>query len=386
MIMLFKKKNEEVETYETNDDKHTAVLEALVSICEDGVIYEDAFILEDEGIYVYADILSLKNNVAQIMFQIHHDDLEEPIMEAIAMAGETSEEAIVLTCTQFYKQVLSIYVQAIHEPFNSDVVEGFTQERHYFHVYRSSITGIGKREGTQTTDFWDMLKEDIAKRLGNKRVYWVKIFASKKKEEVHCEVRINGREAIEISKKLCNYALKWDCTNDIHTEKQGVLLVQDKKSYEQSDFRKEEIMKYTEKAIPLYEKCKDREAYKKIKEQLSKWCKDDSLACEIFAFIPELYCQLAHPDIEYGEKLFLIQKGKETRELYQGQLQSFAYVEEVVQKHFETKHPDKETLQQVLKFSINHTAIQKSIEQGDSLENLYVSGIGYLGCQNYQLR
>lgn len=386
IIVLFKKKNEEINIYETSNDKHNAVLEALVSICEDGVVFEDAFILEDEGIYVYADILSLKNDVAQIMFQIHHDYLEEPIMEAVAMAGETSEEAIVLACTQFYKQALALYIQAIRVPFNSDIIEGFTQERHYFHVYRSTISGIGKIEGNQTNDFWEMLKDDIAKRLGNKRVYWIKIFASKKRDEVHCEVRINGKEAIEISKKLCNYALEWNCINEIHTEKQGCLLLQDTKSYEQSDFSKEEIMKYTAKAILLFEKCKDKEMHKKIREQISKWCKDDSLAYEIFAFIPEIYCKIAHPDIEYGEKLFLIHKGKETRELYQSQLQSFAYVEKIVKKHFEVDHPDKETLQQVLAFSINNTAIQKSLEQGTAAEDLYVSGIGYLGCQHYQLR
>ena len=51
-----------------------------------------------------------------------------------------------------------------------------------------------------------------------------------------------------------------------------------------------------------------QEEHRKLREQLIRLCKDDSLAYEIFSFVPEIYCKYAYPKVEYGARLFLIQK------------------------------------------------------------------------------
>lgn len=388
--MLFKKtrtKDRDMEEdYEFGDRDHMTILETLISLCEDGTIYEDAFVLEDEDIYVYADLISMQNNVAQIMFQIHHEWLEEPIFEAVAAAGNTKEEAIANAVKQFFEQVLLVYLQAVRNPMQDEKIEAFTQERHYFYVYRGAVSGIGKRMGVPTKDFWGLLKSDIIAHLGNKKVYWIKIFASKKDDELLCEVRINGKEAPEISKRLLHYAGNWEGIHEIHTEKQCMMFVQDASSYEKSDFTKVEIEQLCDKAIRQYEKCKTKEDHKKLRAQLVAWCKDDSLAYEIFSFIPELYCKYAYPQVEFGGKLFLVEKNKETRELFQSQLQSFSYVDKRVEHHFKNENPSTHLIQQVLSFSANAKAIHKALEQGDAIDELMVPGFAYLGCSGYQWR
>lgn len=384
MILKRKKRNDEY--LERTIDYNSLALQILMRLCPEGVVLDDAFVIEDKDIYVYADVVSVKHNVAQIVFQLHHIWLDDPIIESVAASGDSEEEALDLACENFNDNILSVFLMALLHPSSFEVVEGFTQERHYFNVYRSKVNGIGKREGIMEGDFWDMLKNEVIKRLGNKKAYWIKVFTSKNKQKILCEVRINGEEATELSEKLLAYAQSWDCLGTYHTEKQCILLIQDDKSYEESDFSKEEIMEYTYKAIKLFEKCKDREAYKKIRTQLVKICKDDSLAYEIFSFVPEIYCKIAYKNVEFGDKLFMVQKENGTRELYKSQLQSFAYIEEAVQEHIVEDEVNRITIEHVIAYSPNARAIKKAVDAGDALEELFIPGIGYYVRNDYIMR
>lgn len=162
-----------------------------------------------------------------------------------------------------------------------------------------------------------------------------------------------------MSELLLPYAESWDCIGSYHTEKQNFLLIQEERSYEPSDFSREEICQYTKKAIKWYEKCDSKEDHRKLREQLIRLCKDDSLAYEIFSFVPEIYCKYAYPKVEYGTRLFLIQKDQKTRELYQSQLQSFSYIEETVMNHLKKDNVNRSILERVISFSANARAIQK---------------------------
>lgn len=384
MEMLFRKKEKEVVGRHMNYNFLT--LEILTRLCPDGVVIDDAFVIEEKDIYVYLDVVSLEHNVAQVIFQLHHAWLEYPIVESIAASSESEEEALGLACENFYDNIVAVFAMAVNHTTSSEVAEGFTQERHYFHVYRSKVNGLGKREGIMEGDFWDLLKDEIVKRLGNKKAYWVKVFTSKNKNRVLCEVRINGEEAVDLSECLLSYAQSWDCLGTYHTEKQCILLVQDDTSYEESEFTKEEIKEYTYKAIKLFEKCKDHESYKKIRSQLIKICKDDSLAYEIFSFVPEIYCKHAYKSVEFGDKLFMVQKEKGTRELYKSQLQSFQYIEEAVNKHLHENEVNRLVIEQVLHYSANARAISKAVSEGDALDELCIQGIGYYVKNDYILR
>lgn len=383
--MLFRKKNAKEERSD-HWDYDALALESLSHLCVQGMVIEDAFVIEDKDIYVYVDVIEKANNVAQIIFQLHHEWLEEPILESVAASGNDMAEAIALACENFLQNVLQLYIQAVEHKKAVDRVIGFTQLRHYFQVYCSPVNGLGKREGFMDKDFWEMLKEEVIKRLGNKKIYWVKVFTSKNKAKVLCEVRINGVEDSELSERLLPYAENWDCISAYHTEKQCFLIVQEEQTYEPADFTKEEIVRYTNKAIRLFEKCKDKDAYRKLKDQLISACKDDSLAYEIVAFLPELYCQYAYPEVEVGNRLFLVQKGKETRELYQSQVRSFSYIEETLRTHMKEQDVSMDTIQQVLQFSANARAIQQALAQGDRKEELYLPGIGYYARNDYILR
>ena len=208
--MFFKKKRKMKEIASSNNDvQNEGLLENLVSICGDGVVFQNAFILEDEDIYVYADVLSFQDNVAQIVFQLHHEWLDEPVSEVIAAVGDSKDEVYYSACEQFYEQVLQVYLKVCNKESYIDTVEIFTQEMHRFHVWKSPLGGIGKKEGIEESDYWNLLKNDLSLRLGNRKVYAVKVFASKQKREVECEVMFNGKESREMSRKLLSITGEW---------------------------------------------------------------------------------------------------------------------------------------------------------------------------------
>lgn len=385
--MFFKKKRIMEEIALSESDIHNeGLLEHLISLCGDGVVYQNAFILEDEDIYVYADVLSFQDGVAQIVFQLHHEWLDEPINEVIAALGDNEDEAYFSACKQFYEQVLSVYLEACCKKSHIDTVEVFTQEIHRFHVWKSSLGGIGKKEGIEESDYWKLLKDDLSLRLGNRKVYAVKVFASKQKREVECEVMLNGKESREMSRKLLSFTGTWDCIGDFCSERQWIFLVQDEDTYIQSDIETQTIYKLTNEAIGLLENCNNKEEYQKIRHKLLKRYKDPSLVYEVLYFIPELYTKAFYIGVEFGEKLFLIQKDHKTRELYQSQLQSFPIVERCVDRHLQNKTVDNKKIEKVMEFSVNAKAIEKALKEGEVQQGLQVSGIGYVGKSDYILR
>lgn len=385
--MFFKKKRKMKEIASSNNDvQNEGLLENLVSICGDGVVFQNAFILEDEDIYVYADVLSFQDNVAQIVFQLHHEWLDEPVSEVIAAVGDSKDEVYYSACEQFYEQVLQVYLKVCNKESYIDTVEIFTQEMHRFHVWKSPLGGIGKKEGIEESDYWNLLKNDLSLRLGNRKVYAVKVFASKQKREVECEVMFNGKESRELSRKLLSITGEWDCIGDVCTERQWIFLMQDEDTYIESDIDNQTISKLTYETIALLEDCDNKEEYQKIRQKLLKRYKDTSLVYEVLYFIPELYTKAYYMGVEFGEKLFLIQKDHKTRELYQSQLQSFPIVERCVEHHLQKEILDDQKIKKVMEFSVNAKAIQKALENGEVQQGLQVSGIGYVGKSDYILR
>ncbi len=348
-------------------------------------IIEDAFVLKNDDIYIFTDVLSIHEDVVQILFQIHHELLDDPIVETTVAAGSTLEEAIYCACQKFNDNVLSLYTNAIHQNNGIGYIEGYTQERHLFDVYPSKVSGIGKKEGIDQ-GFWQDIKEEVRLRLGNKKIYWVKVFASRDNDKAEAEVWINGFEATEISEKILSLAMDWEIIGSMHTEKQYFTFVQREETYEKSCFTKEQIQTFAKKAMQEYEVCKDKQEHIKILNQLIKVCGDDSLAYEIFGFIPEIYCKYAYPNIEFGEKLLVVQKEEKTIEIYQSQVQSFLYIDEIIKKHFENDSITEEALKNVLSFSANAKAIYKTQQQGCCIDHLFVPAMGYFVNEYYQIR
>lgn len=387
--MLFQKKNKEdrqlEDTSQKRDQVNETILQMIQEACQGGHIDNNAFVLLAEGIYIYADVISMREDVVQVIFQIHHKWFHEPVVEAIAASGDGWQGALRKACQDFVDQVLQVVLMAVRNPRHEDMIEGFTQSRHYFHVYRSEVYSVGERERTLHDDFWGMIGANIAKRLGNAKTYWVKVFLSKKNDEVLCEVRINGSDAKQLSASLLTYIHEWKNLGTYHTEKQWFLLVQDDKSYEEQAFSDTDIANITNKTILELERCHRREDYHSLRNTLSKQIDDVSLAYEMVGLIPELYCIAAYPELEVGERLFLIRKNGNHMELYQTQLDIYHRVEQIVKAHLKKNPPSPQVMQDVLQYSATARAVKKALAGGDGIADMKLEGIGFVIPDEFQI-
>ncbi|WP_455789491.1 DUF6348 family protein [Amedibacillus sp. YH-ame10] len=381
MLVLFRKnkqRNDE-ESLENND---ILALTSLVPLCN-GQVRKDAFIIEDYDIYVYADVASLQDNVAQIVYQLHHEWLQEPIVESVAASGDTLVNAIHNAAQSFYEHILALYIEAL-TPGTIMHKERVVQDE--YALYRSEINGVGRREGVLEGDFWDMLREDLLGYVRDDKVYWIRTFASKNKDNVICEVKINGKEISALSEKMIAYAEEWNCLDAYHTEKQGILLM---KVDEQAQPFIEEVVDIKQvilQAIHSFDKCKSVEEYKAIRKQLLKQCNDESLAYEIFSMIPEFYCMYAYAKVEFKDAVYLVRKGEETKEVHKDQVSSYELVKDCVFEHLNNEMLSRDVIENVLQYSANAKAIQQALAQGNQMEELLLPGIGIRIPSNYKLK
>ena len=54
-----------------------------------------------------------------------------------------------------------VYLKVCNKESYIDTVEIFTQEMHRFHVWKSPLGGIGKKEGIEESDYWNLLKNEF---------------------------------------------------------------------------------------------------------------------------------------------------------------------------------------------------------------------------------
>lgn len=385
MPVLFKKHKEE-QFEEDSSQNEILALTSLVSLCSNGRVCNDSFMMEDLDICVYADVVSLKDNVAQIVYQLHHSWLEEPIVESLAASGDTIEDAIHQAAKSFMDNILSIYMDAVQHKEGAQRVRVVNTKPQDYLVYRGSMNGVGKREGVLEGDFWDMMKDDIVGNLSDRKAHWIRVFTSKNKNNIICEMRIDGHEINSLSEKLIPYAEEWNCLDTYHSEKQGILLIQDTQSFASNTHSMEDIKTYTMKTMMLLEKCHSKEEHANVRKQLFKMCNDESLTYEIFYLIPELYCMYAYPKVEFGDQLYLIQKGEGTKEIQRSQLYSYAHIKTCVDQHLKNDNVNRLIVNNVLAYSANAKAIHKALDEGSQLDELIIPGIGILIPKNYKMR
>lgn len=177
-------------------------------------------------------------------------------------------------------------------------------------------------QNTDIETYWNTLKGHIAKRIGNQKMCYIKIFASNSGSgDITGECRINNIKSDELSKIVEDMARQWD-TSKFGSHKQFFMLKQDKETLLDYPFTSKEIAEKTEIAMKLFENCKTDDDYDNFPETLEKVIGDKSLAYELYSFIPEFCAENAFNEIHYPETVSMYING-ESRKYYKTQLASY---------------------------------------------------------------
>lgn len=339
-------------------------------------------------------IEQLDDRIAVINFHLFCPEWDEPLFECCAACAKDSDSAIGMAMGSF----LFCFMQGIAAMKQGDdpekVESTFAGKNHRWKLFKSNNVGMG--ESTGEARFWDMLKEHIVKRLGNQKMCYVKVFASKAigKSDVQVtgEVRINDIPSPELSKLVESAASKWD-VEQFSSQKQFFFLKQEPETtvtVRHSDA--DEKMSLADKlkiALEMFNACETKEQHDAIYDKLSAKLNDVTLAEELLSFLPEIAAENAFPQIEFSEQIKISVEGAEPIECYKTQLADYYPIHKTLFSLFGSGVFGDQTdiiYRKLIGSSSIYNCVRQIEEQGSKLENCKLTSLLFNTSKDFEIR
>ena len=240
------------------------------------------------------EVQQIQNNNVGIGFNCYLGDKDKPLFEYSAGLAGDIKSAVGISLTTF----LMTFMNGIDSMYNKIMPREFTSEfagrEHKWNAYLSNVAGMGKKEDDSDIDvatfYWDILKDEIIKRLGNQKLVYVKVYAAKYPQETVGEVRIDNVAIPELGKIVEQHAAKWNTS--FASDKQFFFIEQDESTilpdpYEGTGGRAQIRSKMVDYLI-LFEGATTREKYSRLVDDAADRIGDRTLAQEFFSFLPEI--------------------------------------------------------------------------------------------------
>lgn len=319
--------------------------------------------------------------MVQIDFFIQNKGFgEEGIYESLAGIGKDNniEEAISSCVDIFIKTVFNVVVEALKGNHNSNLnietkVDGIART---WHTYIGTIQtqGFDNLEGIGNNHIYNLLKDQIVKRLRNKRYYWIKVLITSHNDgKLMYQCLLNNKPFLEAERVIDEYVKGWPEGGDNRIESQYIVIRQSDKSFtdnRQKDIEKENFIKEcTQYAISVFENYGPEDSVEGLVNKISEFTKDINLAWELFWFIPAIYCRLVLSGPNYTDTVILVLP--DDRRIF-GKLYDYeAYVVgvDIVIKKLQDNQ-SQENIKKILFLSEEFKALQKLLKEGSNAKDL----------------
>lgn len=370
----------------TNDKK---VLECINRNIEGSEIQDNRVFLPKYDLTIEPYVRNIDEDgsakVVEILFITKHKSLNEPIIESNAGMGVTIENAIEQSVANFSLGALSGIKNCIDEKFSRNFETDFFGQRKSWSLAESSIQGIGEMENEENPHFLSRIGEKIKIRLGNKKIYWIKVYADKfSDEKVNCECSINGVLNNEITKDLQEYARTWSVKTNFCSLKQFFIIKQNNETYNEYEFTEDEVKDFTEQTIKILADCNSEEKYKALDSQIYKIIGNMNLAYEIRSFIPEIFCELVFGSVGYADNIMMVKENQEENIIcYKSQFTSYNWIRDVVVGNYYNSKLTEDEVKTIVFLSASYNAINNAVKDGAKLEELDNVGMGLRVIEGY---
>lgn len=364
----------------TNEQK---VLNILINSVENSVLESNSLFVTDIKLKIEVHVPQATKNMAQVIFVLKHNLFNEEFIESSAGVGNTTDIALQQATISFCVSALCGITHALKNENGQNFESEFNKKTSKFKLYKSCISAQGEKKVQQNPiDYWEVINNEIKNRLGIKPVYWVKIYLSKTANSVNCECRINGIVSNNITKILNKIAEEWDIETALYSEKQFFVLIQDKETYTQYKFSKEQVVHCTLKALDLFKLCDTNEKYENLYYQFIKMCNDPSLACDLFNFVPEIFCKFIFPEAQYAENMTLC-SSTENITLFKDKLTSYNWIYQTIDNEIRRGSFNNDEFRTIVNCSASFNAINKALNDGSKIEDLLMCPLSFSICEDY---
>lgn len=341
----------------------------LNEMIEGSIIEETTFYIEDSGLKIEPKLVQLKKGVAQVVFILRHECFQEEIVESVAGVGPTSEESMKNAVIQFITSAFTVMQCALKDEKGQALQIQVLEKENSFMLYKGNILSQGVNKQEQARDYWELLGDQIKKHIGNKRVYFVKVYVAKTKDAVICECRVNGRVYKSFNDKLTEIAQSWEVEGPIYSEKQIFILIQEESTYKPYPLTQKEVEQYILSSLLLYRQCDSQEAYDKLQATIVESCKVRSLGEELFCLIPEIFTEVIFDEVTYSEDVLMI-RGEEEIEISKHQLTTYDWIYNIIERTIRAGYFEKAQVDHIISCSAMLNSINQALNDGSKLENL----------------
>jgi len=288
------------------------------------------------NITIKPEIDQLENQMAVLNFYISSPDWEEPLFECCAGTGKDTDTAIGMATGSFlfaFMQGIAV-MQRCEDgvPLESE----FNGKTHRWSVYKSNVVGTGESTGDDndakavTSVYWNLLKEHIAKRLGNQKMCYVKIYAAKAVgadgSNITGECRINDVPSAELGALVGEITAKWN-VRQFASQKQFFFIKQDPETILPCPYpdgaKIPTLSVYVKKALDLFQKVQTQEQYENLLEELKEATGDVTIAHECYLFLPEICAERAFNQMKFSETINISAGKGHLETVYKNQLSDF---------------------------------------------------------------
>ncbi len=377
-MAFFKKKNQ------TNEEKPAEkgvelkdLILAAVNEKLNGTIYDGCIIMR--GGYMIDVNIGREDEkegikLVQAVFIVRNDNLfDEPLIDPVDAQGQTAEEAANMAAQIFIGSVWHPLDMAEQRKNPQHISVDYLMQHYDFDMYSQSVIRIGVPEDRKPVLLVGGIKNDLAKYLGSKKYYWIRIYLAKLGDRQIIEVRVNGSVCTELAKNYREYVNSWEHSDKFICEKQYAICVQ--RDDDKCPFNKETVVNTAKVALDLMPKIRNNEDYQEMCEKLEEVAGDKALAAEIRIFIPEIFAKFTLGYKE-GDSLFFIDKDDASIEFRKTQLRSYFYLQQTILEYLGTK-PPKEDVQRIVINSVAYKELVKAKEKGLEPKDLYVPGTSF---------
>ena len=230
-----------------------------------------------------------------IGFYIKSKKYDKQIYEHCAGIGKDHRTAVDVALSSFLSACMDGLQKVTVKKDPIQIQTVFAKRKHNWNVYLSNVAcmDMEKKKSNNNSAFiyWELLKDDIIKRLGNQRLAAVKIYAAKNQKEAIVEVRIDDVPIPELSSKVREIAEKWNPKQFI-SEKQFIFIEQSEDTYIPSQYDGVEgwnklrglVVDY----LKMFQAAETEEQFKMLPYVAMKSMDDAVLAAECYSFLPEI--------------------------------------------------------------------------------------------------
>lgn len=287
------------------------------------IIDGDRLILPEWRVSVTPKISQIGENIVHTYYYITSPDWDTTLFECSSAMGRDVRQALGMAQCGFTFGMANAIAAMVRGENAIELETEFAGNTHKWNVYLGNIVGMGKVPQEAASDvYWEALKEGIARRIGNQKLCYVKIYGANIGNGSYTgECRINDIKIDELSEVVEEMVKAWG-TTEFGSHKQFFMIRQDERTILDYPFTADEIEEKTQTAMKMFEDCKTQEEYEVFEQSLERAVGDKYLAWELYSFIPEICAQNAFDKIKYPETIMINICGKNT-EYFKTQLASY---------------------------------------------------------------